>query len=238
MRRGAALVALLGLALGCGENPETCRPVQRPSDADLAAVIGRDPDGFIDRVLSVIEEEIVPLTQQGVRGGSKVFGGAVLRKDDLATVVAVTNSESQNPLDHGEINALNAFWALPRAARPAPGDAIFLSTHEPCPLCLSGITWSGFDNFFYLFSYEDSKDAFDIPHDLEILEEVFRCPDGSYSEKNAYWSSWSLQELIRGRDAEARAGFETRLASLRASYDEMSNLYQRGKEGGADIPLK
>ena len=65
-------------------------------------------------------------------------------------------------------------------------ECIFIATHEPCPLCLSGITWTGFDNFFYLFSYEDTKDAFNIPHDLKILEEVFRCPDGNYAQRNYY----------------------------------------------------
>lgn len=38
---------------------------------------------------------------------------------------------------------------------------------------LSGITWGGWDNFFYLFTYEDTRDAFSIPHDIRILEEVF-----------------------------------------------------------------
>jgi len=34
----------------------------------------------------------------------------------------------------------------------------------------SAITWTGFDNFYYLFSYTDTKDAFNIPHDLKILK--------------------------------------------------------------------
>jgi tRNA(Arg) A34 adenosine deaminase TadA len=44
---------------------------------------------------------------------------------------------------------------------------------------LSGITWGGFDNFYYLFTFEDTRDAFGIPHDIRILEEVCyetRCP--------------------------------------------------------------
>jgi hypothetical protein len=28
---------------------------------------------------------------------------------------------------------------------------------------LSGITWSGFNEFYYLFTYEDSRDLFDVP---------------------------------------------------------------------------
>ena len=37
---------------------------------------------------------------------------------------------------------------------------------------LSGITWSGFDNHYFLFTYEETRDAFSIPHDIKILEEV------------------------------------------------------------------
>ncbi|MBA2295861.1 MAG: nucleoside deaminase, partial [Actinobacteria bacterium] len=40
------------------------------------------------------------------------------------------------------------------------------------------------------------RDAFDIPHDLTILAEVFRCDDGGYAPTNAYWQSYSLMGLI------------------------------------------
>ncbi len=115
-----------------------------------------------------MEHDLLPLTEQGVAQGNKVFGAAILRKSDLSLVVAGTDEETLNPLWnplwHGEISCLNRFWALPK--RPDPKDCLFLSSHEPCSLCLSAITWSGFDNFYYLVSYEDSRDAFKIPHDL------------------------------------------------------------------------
>ncbi|MEN8006596.1 MAG: nucleoside deaminase [Candidatus Krumholzibacteriota bacterium] len=196
-----------------------------------------DKVAFIDRLLAVIETEIVPLTVQGVQEGNKVFGGAVLRKADLSTVVAVTNAETGNPLHHGEISTLNAFYELPRAGRPATKDCLFISTHEPCSLCLSAITWTGFDNFFYLFSYEDTRDAFNIPHDLKILDEVFGCPDGSYARKNDYWCSWGIQELVARTGEEDRAGFAARIAALRKTYDELSEVYQASRGRGADIPL-
>ena len=41
----------------------------------------------------------------------------------------------------------------------------------------SGITWRGFDNFYYLFTYEDTRDGFGIPHDIRILKEVYAVPD-------------------------------------------------------------
>ena len=208
-----------------------------PTEADLV-VIAKDKVELIDRLLTVVEKEIVPLTQQGVRKGNKLFGGAVLKKSDLSTVVAVTNSETGNPLLHGEITAINAFYDIPRDQRPSAKDSIFLCTHEPCPLCLSGITWGGFDNFFYLFSYEDTKDAFNIPHDLRMQEEIFRIKDGNYTQKNYYWSSWGLKELIASCDDKDRKRFTKRVEALRKTYDEMSEIYQKTKDKGAEIPLK
>ena len=135
---------------------------------------------FISRLLEIIEQDIVPKTQAGVAAGNKLFGAAILRKPDLSVVIAETNNELENPLWHGEVHALKRFYELPKADRPDTKDCIFLATHEPCSLCLSAITWTGFDNFYYLFSHEDSRDSFAIPHDLRILKEVFTLDPGGY----------------------------------------------------------
>ncbi|TIP99694.1 MAG: nucleoside deaminase, partial [Mesorhizobium sp.] len=37
---------------------------------------------LIDRLLDVIEHDIVPKTAEGVAHGNKLFGAAILRKDD------------------------------------------------------------------------------------------------------------------------------------------------------------
>ena len=217
-----------------------CGEWRQPSDADFDAIVGKDKAVFLDRVLAVIENEIVPKTQKGVRGGSKLFGAAILKKSDLSTVLAVTNTETNNPLMHGEVTAIHAFYDLPKDKRPAVKDTIFIATHEPCPLCLSSITWGGFDNFFYLFTYENSKDAYGIPHDIVMLDEIFRCPDGTYSEKNKYWSSWGLRELITSTTPEQQAAFNKRIEALKLVYAEMSDIYQKAKAAGtgADVPLK
>ena len=178
------------------------------------------------RFLDVIEHDIVPLTRAGVARGDKVFGGAILRKSDLALVIAATNRETENPLFHGEISTLNAFFALPGEARPAPEDCLFLSTHEPCSLCLSAITWAGFDNFHYLFGYVDTRDAFNIPHDLRILSEVFRIENGDYARENAFWRSRSVEDLI-GSDG---GDLSDRISRIRVLYDELSSAYQGSKD--------
>ena len=192
------------------------------------------PDRLLaTRFLDVIEHDILPLTRAGVARGDKVFGGAILRKSDLSLVVAGTNRETENPLWHGEVATLNAYFELPGPARPAPGHCLFLSTHEPCSMCLSAITWAGFDNFHYFFGYEDTRDAFNIPHDLKILMEVFRIENGDYARENAFWRSRAIDELIGGED-EDLAGRISRLGTL---YDELSSLYQASKDD-SDIPLR
>jgi tRNA(Arg) A34 adenosine deaminase TadA len=62
---------------------------------------------LVDRMLTVLREDVLPLTQAGVGEGNKVFGAAVLRKESLELVVAGTNEEAENPLLHGEISCLN-----------------------------------------------------------------------------------------------------------------------------------
>ena len=185
------------------------------------------------RFLDVIEHDIVPLTRAGVARGDKVFGGAILRKSDLSLVIAATNRETENPLFHGEVATLNAFFVLAGEARPAPEDCLFLSTHEPCSLCLSAITWAGFDNFHYLFGYVDTRDAFNIPHDLRILSEVFRIENGDYARENAFWRSRSINELMGAESNDLKG----RISHLQALYDELSSTYQTSKDESY-IPLR
>ncbi|WEX10167.1 nucleoside deaminase [Chelativorans sp. AA-79] len=195
-----------------------------------------DNPTLIDRLLEVIEQNIVPKTRAGVEAGNKLFGAAILRKGDLSLVLAETNNELENPLWHGEMHALKRFYELPKDKRPDTADCIFLSTHEPCSLCLSAITWTGFDNFFYLFSHEDSRDAFAIPHDLKILKEVFRLDPGGYNAENAFWKSYSIPALGRKLPEPERSRVSEKIARLTETYAQLSEIYQESKAGNA-IPL-
>jgi tRNA(Arg) A34 adenosine deaminase TadA len=191
---------------------------------------------LIDRLLDVIENDIVPKTAAGVAKGNKLFGAAILRKDDRGLVLAETNNEIENPLWHGEVHCLKRFYEIPRADRPETADCLFLATHEPCSLCLSAITWTGFDNFYYLFSHEDSRDSFAIPHDLKVLKEVFTLGPGGYNAENAYWKSYSLRKLARELPDAERSRLEARIGRISSKYDELSAAYQDSKADN-DIPL-
>jgi len=191
---------------------------------------------LIDRLLDVIENDIVPRTADGVAHGNKLFGAAILNKEDGSLVLAETNNEIENPLWHGEVHAIKRFYEMPRADRPDPKDCLFLATHEPCSLCLSAITWSGYDNFYYLFSHEDSRDSFSIPHDLKIMKEVFKLDPGGYSAENAYWKSYSIRKLVRALPEDERERLETRISRISRKYDVLSAEYQEGKFDN-DIPL-
>ncbi len=191
---------------------------------------------FINRLLDVIEQDILPKTRDGVALGNKLFGAAILRKDDLSLVLAETNNELENPLWHGEVHTLKRFYEMSKDRRPDTSDCIFLSTHEPCSLCLSAITWTGFDNFHYLFSHEDSRDSFAIPHDLKILKEVFTLEPGGYNAENAFWKSYAIPALARTLPETEARGALSRIEAIGAAYAKLSDAYQKSKAGN-DIPL-
>ena len=117
---------------------------------------------FINNLLNIFINNIIPLTEKNVSLGNKIFGAAILRKSDFSLVVSESNNEIKNPLWHGEIHTLKKFYEISKEMRPDEKNCIFLSSHEPCSLCLSAITFSGFDNFYYLFPYESTYDEFNI----------------------------------------------------------------------------
>lgn len=192
-------------------------------------------EALVEQLVAVIEKDILTVTTRGVSSGNKVFGAAVLTKQDLEAIVVATNDETTNPLFHGEIVAINSFYAIDSATRPPAQETFFLSTHEPCPLCLSAIAWAGFKQFFYLFDYQATNSEFSIPHDLKMHEQIFRLPGGHYAKDNDFWQCWSLRELL-DQCVAGKASLERRINQLGLAYAQLSDSYQDSKSSNR-IPL-
>ncbi|KAK1675792.1 cytidine deaminase-like protein [Colletotrichum godetiae] len=220
----------------------------------------RDPKTVLSSLLSLTETRIVPLTAAGVSSGSKLFGAAILSSSPsspsnlsgtaLSPYTVSTNDERTSPLLHGEINCIQTFFTRDfpdPATRPSPRtDCVFFATHEPCSLCLSGIAWSGFREVYYLFTYEDSRDLFAIPHDINILQQVFRVPaegEGEaalerrelYNRTNQFFTARSLGDLVEEIKEEGeREHWRGEMERVKGLYNALSETYQEGKKAGAE----
>ena len=185
-------------------------------------------------ILDIIIDTLIPETKIAVQKGNKIFGAFVVKKSDLSFVITGTNNEIANPLYHGEISVLFNFF---KSKNLNPKDYYFISSHEPCSLCLSAITWSGFDNFYYFFSYKETDSTFRIPHDLNILQEVFKIKDGEYSKNNSYWKSFSIIDQIKENQDINNHHLIKKIDKIKLLYSDLSTQYQNAKISN-NIPLK
>ena len=185
-------------------------------------------------ILDVFLKSIIPLTKKNINKGNKIFGAAILKKKDFSVVTIGINNEIINPLFHGEISAINNFFK--QKINLTTKECIFLSTHEPCSLCLSAITWSGFDNFYYFFPYTDTDKKFKIPHDLKILHEIFYINQGKYNKSNNYWKSYSILNEINKLPLKEKEILKEKIDIIVSQYEKFSNHYQSFKINN-NIPL-
>ncbi len=187
-----------------------------------------------NKILDIFLNNLIPETKISVSKGNKIFGAFVLNKIDLSLVVTGVNNEIENPIYHGEISTIINFFKLRNLN---PKDYLFVSSHEPCSLCLSAITWSGFDNFYYLFHYEETESTFNIPYDLKILKEVFKIDKGQYSKINSFWQSYSIIEEIKELKNSENDKLLEKIKEINKLYEDISNNYQLAKNSN-HIPLK
>ena len=185
-------------------------------------------------ILDLFLTNLIPETKKSVSKGNKIFGAFVISKSDYKLITLGTNNEIINPIYHGEIVTILNFFKLNHLK---PKDYLFISSHEPCSLCLSAITWSGFNNFYYFFPYQDTKKNFNIPHDLNILKEVFKIDNGQYNKYNHYWKSYSIIEEINKLKIEEKTDLLSKIEQIIELYEVLSSKYQSLKILN-NIPLK
>ena len=185
-------------------------------------------------LLDIFIDTLIPETEIAVQKGNKIFGAFIIKKSDLSILITGTNNEITNPLYHGEISTLFNFFKIKNLN---PKDYYFISSHEPCSLCLSAITWSGFDNFYYFFEYNDTKSSFHIPHDLNILQEVFNIQGGEYNKVNGYWKSFSIIDQIKKNEDSNKHNLIKKIDKIKQLYADLSTQYQDAKISN-NIPLK
>lgn len=213
------------------------------SDVVIDAEKQREPllptSDELERMLLCMQNEIVPITREGVANGNKVFGAAILKSEDLSTVCISTNNELECPLLHGEMNLIyNWSKQVPASERgdTAQNACVFLSTHEPCCMCISGILWSGFTKVYYFFPYSSTASQ-GIPYDINTMHELWGV--STYRKQNKYLSTACIMELVEGLDDadEKKASLLLIQQQLIEEYDKLSNQYHTEKLTNANNNL-
>ena len=100
-----------------------------------------------------------------------------------------------------------------------------------------------------LFTYGDTRDAFSIPYDIEITQEIYQTPvEGEmpggqacrplYNRKNKFFEAVPIGALVEAVEGEVdRAGFAARVEAIKRQYAALSDAYQKQK-GSATFGFK
>ena len=180
-----------------------------------------------ETLLDILISSIIPKTIINVEKGNKIFGGAIIDKKNFSIITIGLNNEIENPILHGEISTINNFFDFD--IKLDPSNYIFLSTHQPCSMCLSAITWAGFNNFYFFFPYSDTKNKFSIPHDLNIFSEIFNISEGNYNTRNAYWNCFSIINEINKLNFKNKDNLLLKIDQIYQEYEKLSIKYQQNK---------
>jgi tRNA(Arg) A34 adenosine deaminase TadA len=188
------------------------------------------------KMLKIIENDIIPLTENGVATGSKMFGAAIMNPD-YTCLHPDTNTESACPTFHAEVKCIVS-WAEKTPAKdrgPVAQSTIFLATHEPCMMCISSILWGGWNKCWYFFGYENTAEQ-GIPHDINTMHELWGV--NTYRKQNKYLSTSSIMEAIKVLpDSPIKTECIELQNKLIKEYDRLSNKYHTEKVNNADNSL-
>lgn len=146
-------------------------------------------------LLALTEDTLIPAVRSCVAKGNTPFAATIL-SPDLIPLTTCPNNDASSPVSHAEINCIHSFLALPEPTRPAAGDAVLLSTHEPCAMCLGAVCWSGIKTVYFLFTYNETKAVFGMGEDIEIAE-VFGARGAPwYTRQNNFFTARPIAELL------------------------------------------
>lgn len=188
------------------------------------------------KMLKIIENEIIPLTEVEISKGSKMFGAAIM-DSDYKCIHPDTNTERLCPTFHAEVKCIVS-WAEKTPAKdrgPVAQSSIFLATHEPCMMCVSSILWGGWNKCWYFFGYENTAEQ-GIPHDINTMHELWGV--NSYRKQNKYLSTSSIMEAIKELpDSDIKTECVELQNKLIKEYDRLSNKYHTEKVNNPDNSL-
>ncbi|HJO72941.1 MAG TPA: hypothetical protein QGG32_08845, partial [Rhodospirillales bacterium] len=76
-----------------------------------------------------------------------------------------------------------------------------------------------------------------ISHNLNILKEIFKLPNGNYARQNAFWKCHDVNSLAKTTCGIEAERLNQQIGRIRVAYINLSNAYQQSKPAN-DIPLK
>jgi tRNA(Arg) A34 adenosine deaminase TadA len=146
----------------------------------------------VKALLEVIRDEILPLAESEAARGNVLCGSAILRADTLTSVMVGADNRVTNPLFHGDIDVINRFFKLP--VHPPAEELIFLSTHDPCPMCAAAIALAGFKELWVLMGYEEVEPDCALKASRAMYRDVFGV-EGMRHE-NSFFTRHSIRKLV------------------------------------------
>ena len=104
---------------------------------------------YYDKFMEIALEE----AKLSLKEGNKGFGAILVKNNKILARSHDTEVSENDPTAHAEINVLKkAFKNLGKELL----NCILISTHEPCPMCMTAIVWAKISELIYGVSIEDS----------------------------------------------------------------------------------
>lgn len=93
-------------------------------------MVGHDHERYMQRAIELARQR-----------GDRPFATVIVDRNLNQIVSEGWNRSSENPIWHGEIDAINKYAAASRFAGDRQ-DLVLYTTAEPCPMCQSAILWA------------------------------------------------------------------------------------------------